>query len=136
MGITHWIVAQGAAFLLLMVILNKILYKPVLSNIRRRDADIDDKHDQAALLRKKASALKAKYDKELEESNASAKAVYVKIIDKSHEEALFMREKAKKEVDDLLNKKLIELDKKLEIEKGNLIYESKGLLEDFLKLIG
>lgn len=135
MGITHWIVAQGIAFLLLMVILNRILYKPVLANIRHRDADIDAKHDYAALLHKRASDLKDKYDKELEESEGSAKEMYAQIIGKSKEAAAFMREKAKNEIDDSFHEKSVKLAKKVEIEKGFLAHESDGLLKDILKVI-
>lgn len=135
MGITHWIVAQGIAFLLLMVILNKILYKPVLANIRHRDADIDAKHNYAALLRKRASDLKDKYDKELEEFEGSAKETYTQIIDKSKEAAALMREKVKTEIDNSLYEKNAELAKKVEIEKGFLAHESDGLLKDILKVI-
>ncbi len=135
MGITHWIVAQGIAFLLLMVILNRILYKPVLANIRHRDADIDAKHDYAALLHKRALGLKDKYNKELEEFEGSAKEIYAQIIDKSKEAVALMREKAKTEIDNSLYEKSVQLAKKVEIEKGFLAHESDGLLKDILKMI-
>ncbi|GMT44040.1 MAG: hypothetical protein IEMM0003_0859 [bacterium] len=135
MGITNWIIAQGIAFLLLMVILNKILYKPLLTHIRRRDADIDAKHDKASLLAQKVSDFNNRYNNRLNESENNAKALYEKALYEARNQAEKIKEEAKQKAESILKEKRERLWKDVENEKGYIESEASLLVGQIITLI-
>ncbi len=71
---------QMLGFLTLLFILNIILYKPVLSIIRKRKETLDDLISQANSLKSKAIENENTYSSKIEESEKRAKEEYNKIV--------------------------------------------------------
>ena len=116
----YTIIAQIFNFLILLLILNKFLYKPLLSVIEKRKEDLCKKIDET--------------DKNLNESQNLKKEYENKIIqleiNKNNE-----KEKIKKELNDYKKKEIIEIQKEIELEKKKMIdfinSEKKNLIENF-----
>ncbi|GEM_PF-3504611 len=133
--ITHWIIAQGLAFLLLMVILNKILYKPVLTHIARRDADIDAKREEASLIAQKADELSKKYKQQLSVAEENSKTAYTKTLEEVHVQAEQIKQNAKEEAEAILQKKSKNLWKDIENEKAQIEPQAYLLAEKIIMLM-
>jgi F-type H+-transporting ATPase subunit b len=80
---------QLANFLILLLILNAILYKPILAKIRERDARIQGDRDKAAHLEQKVTDQEKRHQEELAKARQIA----------SEEKKNLMAEAKKKEVD-------------------------------------
>ena len=80
---------QLANFLILLVILNAILYKPILAKIREREALIKGDQDKAAALEQQVADQEKRHQEELAKSRLIA----------SEEKKTLMAEAKKKEVD-------------------------------------
>ncbi len=96
-------------FFVLVAILNKFLYKPLLGMLDARKKDIQDKHEQAETARQEAQAIKEEYLKEMQNAKREAQDIITKaaklgddtkneIIAEARESATKLTKKAQEEI--------------------------------------
>src|SRR4030066_1446994 len=77
--LNKWFFAQLANFLLLLLLLNIILFKPLLRIFKERDAGINGALDSAKSMDKEKDGIMAQIDAKLSDGRTSAKTVYEEI---------------------------------------------------------
>ncbi|WP_025270125.1 ATP synthase F0 subunit B [Hippea sp. KM1] len=77
---------QMVAFGVVLVLLNAILYKPLLEKIRERLSVIDEFTKTAESLRQQAEKNEQEYSSRLDEAEKQAKASYSKIVNEALKE--------------------------------------------------
>ena len=93
-----WLLAQIANFLILLFILQRFLYKPLLGMMERRRQEIASALSNAEKVRQDAAAQRAEFEKQLEaerrerqqavtSATAQAEKVRTEIVNKANEEA-------------------------------------------------
>lgn len=120
-GLTFWTIF---IFILLLILLSKFVWKPMLDAIDAREKKIAGDLEQAKKAREEAEKYKADIEKRLAELKNEIKkrydeAVYEantekeKIIEKAHKQAEVMIENAKKEIEEYKNNVLKEVEEKI-----------------------
>ena len=66
------LILQFANFLILLIILNKLLYRPLLKVLAERRATIDGSHQKAESLQSEIEAKMARYQEQLNEAKVAA----------------------------------------------------------------
>jgi len=74
--LNKWFFAQLANFLLLLLLLNIILFKPLLRIFKERDAGINGALDSAKSMDKEKDGIMAQIDAKLSDGRTRAKTVY------------------------------------------------------------
>lgn len=105
-GLIFWTVVT---FLLLVLILHRLAWKPILTAVENRERRITDSPDRAEQAQKEAEEKLASYQQMIENAKKETREILMKgrktaeslrdeILNKSNEEASRMLEKAKKEI--------------------------------------
>ena len=100
-----WLLAQIANFLILLFILQRFLYKPLLGMMERRKQEIASALSNAEKVRQDAAAERAEFEKQLEaerrerqqavtSATAQAEKVRTEIVNKANAEAAQIKAKA------------------------------------------
>jgi F-type H+-transporting ATPase subunit b len=74
--LNKWFFAQLANFLLLLILLNIILFKPLLRIFKERDAGINGALDSAKAMDKEKDGIMVQIDAKLSDGRTRAKTVY------------------------------------------------------------
>ncbi len=123
------ILVQMAGFLLLLFILNIILYRPVLSVLRKRRETLNSMLNEANLKKEKAKENENLYNQRLSEAENKAKEEYKNIVSS----ALSMKEKRledeRKKAKEELEMHRRDIEAHLEEEKEKALSYSKELSE-------
>jgi F-type H+-transporting ATPase subunit b len=100
-----WLLAQIANFLILLFILQRFAYKPLLGMLERRKQEIANALANAEKVRQDAAAQRAEFEKQLDaerrerqqavaSATAQAEKVRAEIVNKANEEAAQIKAKA------------------------------------------
>ncbi len=112
-NLNYTILIEMVIFVTLVVVMNKLFYKPIFDILDRRRELIDGNKRQAEELSKKAEALLSEYEKKLLEARQKAVALVNEARQAAQEEQKEAIAKARAEME----KALAELKKQLEKEK-------------------
>jgi F-type H+-transporting ATPase subunit b len=74
--LNKWFFAQLANFLLLLILLNIILFRPLLRLFKERDAGINGALDSAKSMDKEKDSIMAQIDTKLAEGRTRAKTIF------------------------------------------------------------
>jgi len=129
--LNKWFFAQLANFLLLLIILNIILFKPLLRLFKERDAGINGSLNAAKSMAQEKDNLMAGIDSKLVEGRTKAKAVFEGLSKEGTE--------AEKQALDSARNEAAELNKKAKAELGSAVEKARASLrtdvENFSKQI-
>jgi F-type H+-transporting ATPase subunit b len=113
--LNKWFFAQLANFLLLLILLNIILFKPLLRIFKERDTGINGALDSAKSMDKEKDDIMARIDAKLSEGRARAKTVFEELtrqgidvqkqaLTSAQNEAIEINKKAKDELESAVEK--------------------------------
>jgi F-type H+-transporting ATPase subunit b len=113
--LNKWFFAQLANFLLLLVLLNIILFKPLLRLFRERDAGINGALNTAKSMGQEKDKVVAQIDAKLAEGRTKAKTLFENLsregidaqkqsLDSARNEASELNKKAKQEIEGAIEK--------------------------------
>ena len=105
-----WLLAQIINFVLLLIILRAVAYKPVLNMLTTRKQKIQESLDYAESVKKQAAEQQQEFDRKLEEARRGAQATAAVaaqagekerevILAQAHEDARKMIEQAKEQIE-------------------------------------
>ena len=100
-----WLLTQGISFLVVLFILNRFAYKPLIGMMDKRKQEIANALANAEKVRQEAAAQRAEFDKQLEaarregqeaiaRATAQSEKVRQEIVAKANEEAAQIKAKA------------------------------------------
>lgn len=119
------LVAQIINFLILLFVLHKFLYNPVLKIMKKREDKIAKSIDSAEKIDKKLKDMEAKYDAKI----VKAKKDAIKILEGAEKQAVLQREesivKTKKDVADIIKK-----------AKDQIALQKEKMIEDVKSEVG
>ena len=95
---------QLGIFLLMLVLLRKLLFQPVIRVVEARHDATDGATEAANALREEADRLNDKFEKKLEEVRSTVKVDRERIVDEAHRQEREIIRKARAEAHDLLTK--------------------------------
>jgi len=129
--LNKWFFAQLANFLLLLIILNIILFKPLLRLFKERDAGINGALNAAKAMAQEKDNLMTGIDSKLVEGRTKAKAVFEGLSKEGTE--------VQKQALDSARNEAAELNKKAKAELGSAVEKARASLrtdvENFSKQI-
>ncbi|MBI5100104.1 MAG: hypothetical protein HZB30_12830 [Nitrospirae bacterium] len=113
--LNKWFFAQLANFLLLLILLNIILFKPLLRLFRERDAGINGALGSAKSMDQEKDGIMAQIDAKLAEGRTSAKTIFEELskqgmdvqkqaLTAAQNEAIEINKKAKDELESAVGK--------------------------------
>jgi F-type H+-transporting ATPase subunit b len=113
--INNWFFAQLANFLLLLILLNIILFKPLLRLFKERDSGINGALNAAKSMDQEKDSVIAQIDSRLTEGRVKAKAIFEDLskegmeaqkrsLDSARNEAAEQNKKAKAELESAMEK--------------------------------
>lgn len=129
--INKWFFAQLANFLILLILLNIILFKPLLNLFRERKAGTSGALDDAKKLGQQKDELTAQIDAKLAEGRNKAKAAYEELSREGVEHQRQALSAAQKEAADLNSKAKADLQSAAEKARTSL----RADIENFSKQI-
>ena len=86
-----------ASFIVFIIIMNAILYKPILSIIEKRQSYIDDNNNAAIDSRNKTKSILADKEKRLSDTAYKSREIISARVQQENENSLNIEEKAKAE---------------------------------------
>ena len=118
--LNKWFFAQLANFLLLLIILNIILFKPLLRLFKERDAGINGALDSAKSMDREKDGIMAQIDAKLAEGRTGAKTIFEELskqgmdvqkqaLTAAQNEAIEINKKAKEELESAVEKARVSL---------------------------
>ena len=132
-----WLSVQMASFLALLFVLNIILFKPVLNQLKERDDRINGYLDKAKVMDKDKDNLLNELDAKLAQTRDQAKVVYEELRSKGLEAQRNNLDSAGKETEKMSQEALEKLkaaaDRARESLRGNVEAFSKKIVE---KMVG
>ena len=116
---TTWLLAQVINFGLLLLILSRLAYKPVLEMLNTRKQKIRESLDYAESVKKQAAEQQKEFDRKLEEARREAQAA-----------AAVATQAGEKEREAILAQARADARKLVEQAKGQIEYERKQMLAE------
>lgn len=106
-------------FFVLLAILLKFLYKPLINTLDKRKQEIEDNLTGAELANKEAKETLARYEKRLEEAKKEAENIISKAVKESEQKRQEIAQEAREEA----NKTLEKAKKEIQMEKEQALTE-------------
>jgi F-type H+-transporting ATPase subunit b len=132
---TLWI--QMGNFLLLMLILNLLLYKPILGIIDKRKKQIQDTEEEIKRLNQSVEERMAAYEEKLRQAKIDAVEKKQEIIKEGAERAKSIIDAAKGEIPGMMEKFHGEMNREVDEARRTLTNQSKKIsVEIAEKLLG
>lgn len=125
------LVAQIVNFFLLLLILYKLLYKPILNVLEKRRLRVKESVEKAKEIEEKLT----KTDLVIKEKRETARKEIVKLVEEAKREALEEKELIKKETQLEVEKTKNKLKEELKTEKDNLINEAQAEIKDLVIML-
>ncbi len=122
------VVAQIVNFLILLALLNRFLYRPIVANMEARERYIESRLNEAAQLRAKAERMIATYRQKLEAIENQRQEILKQARQEAESERQALLEKARREV----AQKRLEWMQELAQEQAALVNELKSVLTEQL----
>ena len=145
------------SFIILLILLWKVAYKPITKALRNREDSIRDSLEEAKKTRESAEALLEDYKKQLAQAREEAQKILAEgkmmgenikkeIIQKAHEESNQIVKRAQEEIEFQKEKALMELKEKIAdlsimaaskvIEKALDKKDHEQLLDEYISKVG
>ncbi len=129
--------AELISVLILMVVLNSILFKPVRRHLEERESKFAALEAEADKFERSAQDLVANYDKKLAEARAQGKSELEKLKGEAREEERQLMEAAQKEAEAKKNELMTELSGQISAARKELEAQSEAFaVEIAQKLLG
>lgn len=114
---------SAISFIVFVIIMNFIFYKPIEKIVNERQAFVDENFDEAKKNNLNSQKIIAEHDEKIDEANSEGKMIIVQKSDeaKKQKSAMILNAKEKSSNDILNNQK--ELEKAFEITKKNLDFD-------------
>ena len=129
--------AELISVLILMVVLNSILFKPIRRMLEEREAKMAELQAEAEKYERNAEQLVANYDKKLAEARAEGKSELEKLKGEAREEERQLLEAATKEAETKKSELMAELTGQIEAARKELQAQSDAFaVEVAQKLLG
>ena len=136
-SIDYTMLVQMVNFLLLIVILNLLLYKPILGIIDRRKKQEQDTEEEIKRLNKSVEERMAAYEDKLRQAKTDALEKKIEIIKEGGERAKDLIEAAKSQIPGMMEQFHGEMNKEVTEARGILTGQSRNIsLEIAEKLLG
>ena len=123
-GLMIWTVFT---FVLLLVVLKKAAWKPILSGLEKREGKIRDDLDRAEKSQKEAETLRQQYEQQLAEAQKSIQDMVAKAKEEGEKSRTRILDEAKQESEKILLKGRQDLSGEAEKLKSELREEVAGL---------
>ncbi len=130
-SIDYTIILVILNFVVLILVLDKLLYKPIVKFLHERQNEIAKDIEEAKLSKEKAKELAAKKEEELKKTVQEANV----IKQKAKKEAQLTAEEILKEAHDSKKKIISDTEKQLEHEKEKVLKEVKGELAELIEKV-
>ena len=134
----NWtMVMQIINFLVLMIVLNKLLFQPILNIIDERKAATEGKEADAKNMEQESESIVNKYNEKIKQAkiDATSKKQEIKGLGSKEEEKIISA--ARQEGEEVVNKIKDEIAKEVESARQNLTEQAKQMSEMiFTKLLG
>ena len=135
--IDYTMLIQMVNFLLLIVILNLLLYKPILGIIDRRKKQVQDTEEEIKRLNQSVEERMAAYEEKLRQAKMDALVKKTEIIKEGAEEGKGLIEAAKSQIPGMMEQFHGEMNKEVSEARGVLTGQSRNIsLEIAEKLLG
>jgi len=118
--INFTILIQAANFFLLIVILNKILYKPILKILDERDQRIDGQQQQAKKIVEDGQALLVDYNQKLYNAKVDAMNIKNAARNAAAEQANGIIDESRKKAEDIISQMQQQMEKEMAQAKKEL----------------
>jgi len=135
--VNYTVLVQLANFLVLIIILNAILLKPVLRHLKERDDKISSSHEEAKSNAGRAESMLAEFEHELGDARMKAKQAYNKHQQEGVAEQRAKLADAKAKSQGIVDKAMAEIASDAAQARGILKSEMEKLPKDIAsKLLG
>ena len=132
-----WFFAQLANFLLLLIVLNIILYKPILRIIEERKENTTGALENAKALDREKDEVMAQIDEKLSEARGNARTVYEGLSNEGLDTQKKALESAQNEAVEINRKAKQELEAATETARAGLKSDIEGFSKQIVeKLVG
>ncbi|MGZ3595015.1 MAG: ATP synthase F0 subunit B [Syntrophales bacterium] len=136
-SIDYTMLIQMVNFLLLIVILNQLLYKPILGIIDRRKKQAQDMEEEIKRLNKSVEERMAAYEEKLRQAKTDALEKKIEIIKEGAEEAKGLIEAARSQIPGMMEQFHGEVSKEAAEARSTLTGQSRNIsVEIAEKLLG
>jgi len=136
-SIDYTMLIQMVNFLLLILILNQLLYKPILGIIDKRKKQIQDTEEEIKRLNQSVEERMAAYEEKLRQAKMDALEKKTEIIKEGAEQAKGLIEAAKSEIPGMMEKFHSEMNREVTEARNILTGQSKNIsIEIAEKLLG
>ena len=133
----YTLLVQIVTFLLLVVALNFILYKPILAIIDRRKKQLEELENEVALFRASVDKKVFEYDEKLKQAKANAAELKKEIINEGADQAKQIVDAVRNEIPVMTQEFQQKMDKELDVARQILQGQSRNLsLEIATKVLG
>ncbi len=133
----YTLLVQIVTFLLLVVALNFILYKPILAIIDRRKKQLEELENEVALFRASVDKKVFEYDEKLKQAKANAAELKKEIINEGADQAKQIVDAVRNEIPVMTQEFQQKMDKELGVARQVLQGQSRNLsLEIATKVLG
>ncbi len=131
------LVVQMVIFLATVVILNRLLYKPILSIIDRRKKQLEESENEIKLFNESVDKRAAEYEEKLKQAKLKASEQKKEIIQEGVNQAKSIVDAVRNEIPAIAREFQQKMDKEIEKAKGVLDGRYKDLsLEIARKILG
>jgi F-type H+-transporting ATPase subunit b len=118
--------AQIISFLLLVWVLGKFVWKPVINMMEKRRISIEDTLNQAKEERQQAEQIKKEYQEEMRKARQEAQEVIAKATKVSEDRAVEILAMAREEAEKVKKDALVDIER----ERDRAIFEVKAQVAD------
>jgi F-type H+-transporting ATPase subunit b len=131
------VVVQAASFVLLVLVLNFVMFKPILKFVAQREQHLLDAQSEVDELRRQAEQKVADYEKALARAKSLAVEERNRLVEVGSEEAKRLLDKERSEIPALLEQFQRRLTSELDLARGVLQNHSAKLAEEIAtKVLG
>lgn len=124
---SHEIIWSIINFLVLVAILNKFLYKPLLGMLEKRKEDIANRYEEAEAAKSEAQRLKEQYTEEMQNAKREAQEIITKASKLAEDTRAEMLRESREESVKIMKKAQEEIRLEKEKAKAELREEISGL---------
>ncbi|MCX5813573.1 MAG: hypothetical protein NT178_13665 [Proteobacteria bacterium] len=131
----YTILIQFANLLILMILLNFLLFKPVIKAISRREETIGSRFDKASSMKEMVNTLKKSYEDSVKERKKPIIEEKDTVIIKAHAAATQIIEKARTDLTDEISKIRIDMESESKKVRQALIMDVEKLSDEVVQKI-
>jgi F-type H+-transporting ATPase subunit b len=118
-------------FILTMIVLNSLLFKPIIRTLESRQSQIDKDKEESGKLAKNLETSERDYQGKLSDVRETIQKSHQQAIDEAHRKTNQMVESAKEAV----SAKIADATKELDSERANALKEASSLTKELSQLI-